>query len=266
MSAFVLIVIFTIGFIYTSRELEARFRQKRSTNWESYFHIARWGFLFWLVGIVVIILLWAILWGVSFMYNIPSDFGLFNYERIYWHSDFYNLKVYDFSLPIVMSLVIGALISFAVSEAKVKEQSSQSSRLDVLSRVAASDGLQSLLIQAVKTQMLVMLTLKSRKVYIGNIKDLDHEQVLHCDYVVIIPMISGFRDKDSLVFSQSHSYVSFYRKNNIGPDTSPLSINDFRVALPRTEIESVSLFEPLTFLGFQDLDGDGASELVNRKK
>ncbi|MNP28323.1 hypothetical protein D3C76_1212820 [compost metagenome] len=109
-----------------------------------------------------------------------------------------------------------------------------------------------------------MLTLKSRKVYIGFIKQFAHEQVaLGDEDIVIIPLISGYRDKDTLRFYESHSYVTFYDEHNIGPDSTPLCLDHFRVVIPREQIESVSLFDPKTYVAFQNQACDGAERLAN---
>ncbi|PHS84666.1 hypothetical protein AAW03_15855 [Aeromonas dhakensis] len=263
MGAFLLFVVLTIGFIYTSRDLEARYKQKKSTNWESYSHMALWGFVFWGLGGVIVSIFWLLLAIVSY---IITFIGCFFSETfiVEWHSKFHDWTMVETSVPLCISLIMGAVFAWGVTEDRArKTKEDPQARLNVIQKIAASDNIQLLLIESSRKQLRVMLTLKSRKVYIGFIKQFAHEQVVPGDEdIVVIPLISGYRDKDSLTFHESHSYVTFYDENGIGPDTQPLSLDDFRVVIPREQIESVSLFDAKTYVAFQTQPCDGAARLA----
>ncbi|MBL0450419.1 hypothetical protein [Aeromonas caviae] len=264
MGAFLLFVVLTIGFIYTSRDLEARYKQKKSTNWESYSHMALWGFIFWGAGTCLVAFFWLFLAIVSvFLTTVGSLFS--DSFQVTWHTVFYHWTIVETNVPLVLSLVFGGMFAWAVTEAKAKKtKSDPQARLNVIEKIAASDNIQLLLIESTRHQLRVMLTLKSRKVYIGFIKQFAHEQVVPGDEdIVIIPLISGYRDKDTLKFHESHSYVTLYDEQGIGTDTEPLSLDDFRVVVPREQIESVSLFDPKTYVAFQNQTCDGAERLAN---
>lgn len=285
MGAFLLFVVLTIGFIYTSRDLESRYKQKKSTNWESYSHMASWGFVFWGCGGVVVTMLWLFLAILSYLVSVfcwlfsaPLSDALctwlinwsllkLSYQKIQfieWSSEFSGWVMVDTSVPLVLSLIFGAVCAWVTTEVNAKEtRDDPQVRLKVIQKIAVSDNIQLLLIESSSKQLRVMLTMKSRKVYIGFIKQFAHEQVVPGDEdIVIIPLISGYRDKDTLTFHESHSYVTFYDENGIGPDTKPLCLDDFRVVIPREQIESVSLFDAKTYVAFQTQPCDGAARLA----
>lgn len=285
MGAFLLFVVLTIGFIYTSRDLESRYKQKKSTNWESYSHMASWGFVFWGWGGVVVAILWLLIailscfatflcWILSEPFHViistkPIDWSLVkaSYQQIQsieWHSQFSGWVMADTSVPLVLSLIFGAVCAWVTTEVSAKNtRDDPQARLKVIQKIAVSDNVQLLLIESSSKQLRVMLTMKSRKVYIGFIKQFAHEQVVPGDEdIVIIPLISGYRDKDTLTFHESHSYVTFYDENGIGTNTKPLCLDDFRVVIPREQIESVSLFDAKTYVAFQTQACDGAARLA----
>ncbi len=287
MGAFLLFVVLTIGFIYTSRDLESRYKQKKSTNWESYSHMASWGFIFWGWGSVVVAALWLVIALLSCLATLlfwiwtshdylcailkskSIDWSLIkvSFQQahiIEWHSQFSSWVIVDTNVPLVLSLIFGAVVAWATTEVNAKKtKADPQARLTAIKKIAVSDNIQLLLIESSDKQLRVMLTLKSRKVYIGFIKQFAHEQVVPGDEdIVIIPLISGYRDKDTLTFHESHSYVTFYDENDIGPDTTPLCLDDFRVVIPREQIESVSLFDAKTYVAFQTQPCDGAARMA----
>ena len=103
----------------------------------------------------------------------------------------------------------------------------------------------------------VKISLKSRKVYVGIIQSEQFERV-DLDNVVIIPFLSGYRDKDTLRIEFDCNYVAVYEKhviydnefwlddNNLpililASDTMP-RFKDFRLVIRLDEIESIFLF------------------------
>jgi hypothetical protein len=125
-------------------------------------------------------------------------------------------------------------------------------------RLSQSDGLEHLLFQSMQDDLLVLITLKSRKVYVGIVQQ---PRFLHGDLenVVIIPMLSGYRDKDSLAFQISHSYREYYDKHDIREAEGRLTLSHFRTVIPTAEIESASLFDLQTYTQFQQ-DGNHSAK------
>ncbi|QEW08158.1 hypothetical protein [Nitrincola iocasae] len=79
MSFSIIVVILVIGFLYTRHHPPSRFRQKRETGWNSYLHLAYWGFVFAILGAVVTAVLMVSLdilsWIFDFFpYLLGSDY------------------------------------------------------------------------------------------------------------------------------------------------------------------------------------------------
>ncbi|MDX7855092.1 hypothetical protein SJU92_03535 [Aeromonas caviae] len=225
--------------------------------------MALWGFVFWALGGFVVSVLWLCLAIMSYIITFIGSFVSESFV-IGWHSQFYDWTMIETSVPLALSLIFAAIFAWGVTEDRAKKtKEDPQARLNVIQKIAASDNIQLLLIESTRKQLRVMLTLKSRKVYIGFIKQFAHEQVVPGDEdIVVIPLISGYRDKDTLTFHESHSYVTFYDENGVGPDTKPLCLDDFRVVIPREQIESVSLFDAKTYVAFQTQACDGAARLA----
>lgn len=59
--------------------------------------------------------------------------------------------------------------------------------------------MENILLESVERGLLLLVTLKSRKVYVGMIDEARFNQ-LDTNTLVLIPFMSGYRDKDTLTF------------------------------------------------------------------
>lgn len=117
--------------------------------------------------------------------------------------------------------------------------------------MAAQDGIEALLVQAIDEGKLIFVTLKSRKVYIGYVAAprMEHHDTQHLS---IIPYISGYRDKDTLRYHEQHRYYELYLSKDITADSEPLNLDHFRHVMPMEQIETVSIFDTETYKSFDD--------------
>ena len=132
--------------------------------------------------------------------------------------------------------------------------------------MAAMDGIESLLVQAIDEDMLIFVTLKSRKVYIGYVAAprIEHS---HTQHLAIIPYISGYRDKDTLRYHEQHRYYELYLDKGIaiGQHERGLNLQHFRHVIPMDQVEAISLFDTDTYVSFdsysvaQKTEHDGAA-------
>lgn len=88
---------------------------------------------------------------------------------------------------------------------------------------------------ALRNQQLVSITLDNRKVYVGYIVSAPNLRPEDA-YIALLPMISGYRDNDTLKIS----FVTFY--NDLYTDDQ-MDANLFRVAIPVASIKMTSLFD-----------------------
>ncbi len=57
MEAFILVIIMTSGFMFTSRYPVARFKQLRSDGWDQYLHVFSWGLPFAILSFIFVSIL-----------------------------------------------------------------------------------------------------------------------------------------------------------------------------------------------------------------
>lgn len=109
--------------------------------------------------------------------------------------------------------------------------------------------LERMLYQSSKQGTLVQITLKSRKVYIGLVFDGSiapgiekHEQFM------LLPMLSGYRDKNSLCLELTNSYIDFYE--GLDPDQS-WDPTTFYTLILASEISSMAFYDPSAYDAIQ---------------
>lgn len=98
--------------------------------------------------------------------------------------------------------------------------------------------------------MLIFVTLKSRKVYIGYVAA-PRVEFHNSAHLEIIPFISGYRDKDSLRYIEQHRYYDLYLSKEITFESEPLNLQHFRHVIPIEQIEAISLFDESTYSDFE---------------
>lgn len=257
MGVFLLAFVLVIGFLFTHNNPPSRYRQQRSSGWDSYFHVASWGFVFSLGGLLIVVLFWLVLNILSFIINLPGLVFGWQPTVAYLGTLFIHLKIHDIPFSLMLAFMFGALMAYGVAKQKKEQlENDEDAHAAAYREVALSDGMEELFFDAMQQGLLVLITLKSRKVYIGTV---NKPRFIHADTenLMIIPMISGYRDKDDLSFKPKHSYIDYYKTNDVCHDSKPLCIADFRIVIPRSEVESASLFDPDTFLQFDDVDKQG---------
>ncbi|EKP0309954.1 hypothetical protein JGK42_003897, partial [Aeromonas veronii] len=124
--------------------------------------MALWGFVFWGLGGVIVSIFWLLLAIVSY---IITFIGCFFSETfiVEWHSKFHDWTMVETSVPLCISLIMGAVFAWGVTEDRArKTKEDPQARLNVIQKIAASDNIQLLLIESSRKQLRVMLTLKSR--------------------------------------------------------------------------------------------------------
>lgn len=109
--------------------------------------------------------------------------------------------------------------------------------------------------EASATQFPVIVTLKSRKFYVG---------FVHCpafehgtfDYLELLPLLSGYRDKDTLAVNVTTNYKEHYEKSGILKGRANLDLMDFRTLVPKSEIEGISFFDLDTYSSFKAVEDE----------
>ncbi|WP_146150836.1 hypothetical protein [Photobacterium indicum] len=209
-------------------------------------------------GMASCVALYLFLDVLSFVFNIPQVF--MTYDSFDFYSGLSEARFFDFRLDMLIIGFLSVAYSLVAGIHSKRKMKVKEERLKEMRKIANSDLMEKVFFDAMTRKMLVLVSLSSRKVYVGMAAS---TRIEHGDFenVEIIPIMSGYRDKDTLVFKEVHSYINHYKDNDIGPKSKPLSIYDFRNVIPTSQIESVSLFDPATFDKFQGLMDSEPKEL-----
>ena len=112
------------------------------------------------------------------------------------------------------------------------------------------DDFELLLRRAILSKELVMLSLKSRKIYVGWVTTISRPRPNN-NYIGITPVISGFRDDKTLKILYTTDYISAYRKliEKGQIENEEQISNEF--VIKKDEIESAAIFQIELFENFE---------------
>ncbi|AXU96224.1 MAG TPA: hypothetical protein DD850_17705 [Erwinia persicina] len=241
MGTAIFMVLMVCGYWYTSRDLSTRFKIKRSFGWDVYFLVALYGCIFVLQGVLATGLIWLLLLAASAIFNaIPQLADGLHHQ---WQIEFMTWSFLGIQAPVVV------MLAFAVAFCLYRSSWSGSARLDsngrkkLYKKLSRANGVEGLLFQCMEEGELAWITLKSRRIYIGMIHAASYDNVATAN-VVLIPMLSGYRDGKKLNLCIEHNYSRWYAEHDITLDSEPKSAMAFRKVIMLDQIESLSLFDP----------------------
>ena len=230
------------GFIFTNFHLPARYRQKRSTGWESYFHVASWGCFFSIIAGAICL--------IADYYNIVSTILNEYHQTIVELDNAFTLSVLDFKLASVEIVTLFLSLFFGLSSKFIFMYFKQL-KMKTIAKIADKDRLEALLLEATIRQFPIALNLKSKKVYVG-LCLAEPTVDSGVKFIEILPLLSGYRDSDTLELKLISNYYEHYSKNGILDSShETLCLDDFRTVVSKSELDSVSLFDIDTYKAFQ---------------
>ncbi|ELD3250275.1 hypothetical protein QUR14_000572 [Enterobacter hormaechei] len=248
MAPLIITVILVCGFWYTENHYQSRIHHARTNGWASYFYVAMHGCRFVAQGFLLMLCVYVLIWALGI---IPFLINLFRDEPIKWDilTWLINEKVMELPLFALISIIAACAIAYSEGKDAREEMESEETRQKAYREMASKDSLENLLIQAIDSEMLIFVTLKSRKVYIGYVAAprVEFHSSAHLE---VIPFISGYRDKDSLRYIEQHRYYDLYLARKITFDSQPLNLQHFRHVIPIDQIEAISLFDENTYGDF----------------
>lgn len=249
MGPLVILVVLICGFWYTENHYQSRIRHARTTGWSSYFYVAMHGCKFVVLGIGCILFFYLALWVVSLVISIPHLFSP-EYGKKDLYSWLTDKTIFTYPVFFTLSMAASGLFAYVAGDEARKALKNEHVRQASYREMAAMDGVESLLVQSIDEDMLIFVTLKSRKVYIGYVAAprIEHS---HTHHLVIIPYISGYRDKDTLRYREQHRYYELYLSKGITADSAGLNLQHFRHVIPMDQVESISLFDTRTYVDFE---------------
>ncbi|MEQ6971241.1 hypothetical protein [Pectobacterium polaris] len=250
MGPLVIMVVLVCGFWYTENHYQSRIRHARTNGWTSYFYVAMHGCKFVIQGFGLILFFYLLLLAVSLLISIPRLFSA-SYKMKDLYSWLTDNTILSYPVFFVLSMATACLVAYAAGDVARKAIKNEKVRQAAYREMAAMDGVESLLVQAIDEDMLIFVTLKSRKVYIGYVAAprIEHS---HTQHLAIIPYISGYRDKDTLRYHEQHRYYELYLEKGIATNQHDrgLNLQHFRHVIPMDQVEAISLFDTDTYVSF----------------
>lgn len=252
MSAALILVVLVCGYIFINSHIPSKHQFKKSSGWQSYFQVSLKGAYYVSIAFIFLLVPWLLLLVVMGVFNA---FVFFHEKPEYFTFayDILDVKFVGLGLPFVLLVLFTGVISFVESKNEEKKLLDPEYRDRMFEEIAHANPIEGIIQESLKSNqnLLVSITLKSRKVYIGLPQEVRLEH-LNTDVIVLIPLLSGYRDKDTLSFIESVNYAGHYQECGVDFDSKPLSLQQYRHVIPRDEIESVSLFNVEAYIKFKE--------------
>ena len=158
------------------------------------------------------------------------------------------------SAPAVLSVLLGFLLPIPLNWVYGAERAAQ--------KAAKSSGdlVELLIAESIADQKLVELSLKSGKSYIGLALESGIERQQSEPDVALIPMLSGYRDKETRELAITTDYPLVIER---ALESWGLNYEDFRIVVPMSEIVSARLFFPEAYELFRE-GADGVEAVEGR--
>ena len=153
----------------------------------------------------------------------------------------------DFSGTVALSVLLGLVLPYVINRFYGKERAER--------RAASESGvlIELVMSESLDRQIPVELSLKNGKSYIGFALDRKITSFGESD-IALIPMKSGYRDKDNHKLILTTDYISIIRRCLDDKSEIPdLRYEDFRIVIPVSEVQTARIFHPEVYERFQDV-------------
>lgn len=245
MGTAIFMVLMVCGYWYTSHDQTTRFKFKRSFGWDVYFLVALYGCVFVLQGMLATALLWLALLLASVVMNLLP--GYFGPEYHHLQMSFMNWSFLGIQAPVVIMLAFAVVFCLWHSNWSASARLDSTGRRELYKHLSRANGVEGLIYQCMEKGDLAWVTLKSQRIYIGMIQTATFDSA-DANNIVLIPLLSGYRDSKTLDLHVEHNYSAWYDEHEIGLVSEPRSALDFRKVIMLSQVESLSLFDPAQVL------------------
>lgn len=258
MGILIILYILVLGYHYAISVPYEKIKLKRSAGWESYVYLAKHGFSFLIQSLIILFLtvIWSLFVGLIVKLILANCGYTFSFLKIFNLINGLNYKG--------VNLIYTSFIAYFSWEA-CKSGVEYSRSKNQLEELRNEDAILNIVIDALLKRDTVKISLKSLKVYIGMIQSEQFERT-DLDNITIIPILSGYRDSNDLQLILNCNYVPVYVENGMFPEEKITTdkgllnqeelnkLDDFRLTIRLSEIESISLFDQAHFNQFKSMD------------
>ena len=257
MSAVLILLVLVSGYLFTNLHRPARYKQKRISGWDSYFHVVEWGTCWGVVSAFACLvsdyfdLLACFLEWLGFDLKVVSQLSI----------PLENAKLFAWALVSLLFAVLAGMASCFYYRRYDR-------RWNHIAKIAQNDHLDAIILESSAAQKPVLVTLDSRKCYVGICFGEAGLEDGGSAHVSILPLLSGYRDKDSLSLTIQINYHVHYEDRGLySGEHSTLELKDFRVVIPKAEVSAMSFFDVETFKEFKRVEQGcrvfGADSIAN---
>jgi hypothetical protein len=241
MGVAVIAIVLVSGYIFAHQHLSSRYRLSRTQGWHSYFYVAYRGMIFSLISA-------ALCFTMDYFDCISKTLKLYGF----FLSDFNDLLLSLHDIKVGAWAILTLTLAQASAWISLLYYHFFPTRKDKrLMKIVAQNHLESFVFEASYTQFPIIVTLSSRKTYVGICYG-DELTNRELDHIALLPYLSGYRDKDDLSFEDTTDYWTHYETEGILKGSHDfLDLDDFRIILPRSEIESYAFFDLQTYIKFK---------------
>jgi hypothetical protein len=185
----------------------------------------------------------------TIIYIFISWLGIANSFATEFHTTYKIIsKVYgnpSLVAIIMISFIVGLLVWFIYWATHHTAES----KLKILEKVARKSPFEKIIFTALQQKELICFTLKNGKVYIGYINEYEILSEVERTHIVIIPLLSGYRDSETHKITITTEYIYAIRKmiSNINDKKDELekTIKSFAKIIPCSEILTINLYDTL---------------------
>lgn len=264
MAIILVLCILVLGYYHIERVPLEKAKLKRGNNWEAYVILAKHGLFYLILGLYAFLSLFILLLFIIFLGS--SIIQLLGFDVSIRKSIGFFLRAID--NPVLMPWVLLSLSMFGgiISSKHFVE----TYHLNKLSSLKNQDGFLNIVLEAMEKSIPIKVSLKSKKVYVGAVYNEQFEQ-MDFDNLVIVPYLSGYRNKDTLKITFDCNYSDIYNKyglsglQEIDEIQSDYQFSDFRLNIRVNEIESISLFYQEIFDDFLQKDKESQKTSLKDK-
>jgi hypothetical protein len=245
MGVVTVLFILVVGFVFCHKHPVYYFKLHRYEGQYLYLQVAFWGLVCFIISTVLNVLL------IEFFSITACNCGeAIGWNYVDWIAKYITETKIEVSRSNLMSWLIVVSVTalaipslwshlqYAYKKHALGLDTNEEVDVFIMSRIFADSPLDSILLSSILEEKLLMLVLNDRKVYVGRIASMGepNENEGADQEVNIIPILSGYRHKDTLELT----FTTDYKK--IGGELS--------LVIKQESIISARFFDPQIFVSF----------------
>lgn len=196
------------------------------------------------------------LYLLSFLYGLLTLAGscvAWIFSQIVNKSFDFSIEAFNKFLDIVLIPMLVLTLFLGISLGQILNLIPRSKQFS-LKNAIKSLGLdfEKIMYESVEEEKALFLTMENGKVYVGFLLSGFDPSLVDNQTFAILPVKSGYRDKDTKKVIFTTDYVSNYDKFRSESKNSEITQDDYRIVLFKKDVKSVSLYHQEIYDRFQE--------------